>query len=130
MAQVSGKYDHPAYLAVDHIDIQGVAGASGTTGYKAWPNALRLRGACATIQTAGTTTGAASSYIIVNGTTPIGTTVFGTSAKGVVVTISDLNSLLPANTTLSVVTGTDATVVAVVTIEKHIDPSGTWTGPG
>jgi hypothetical protein len=125
MAQVSGKYDHPAYLAVQFISLKPTVGA-GTSGYKSFPNALHLRALNATVQVAGTGTGA--QYVYLNGTTPLGTTAFSTNAKGAVVAITDLNAIIPANAVLSIVT-VDATVVADVSIETHIDPSGTWTGP-
>lgn len=124
----SGPYDHPAYLARLAVGVTSTAGASGTSGQITFPSAMRLRNCCATVRTAGTSATTGNKVDIFVGTASVGTVALGTGAAGTNGTSGDLNTLVPAGTTVALKNGTDATGVAHVLMEMHIDSTtGTWS---
>ena len=126
----AGPYDHPSYLTRQMIPLgKSVAGANGTSCYKAFPTAnMRIRNVAAVVVTAGTSATSGNKCILLNGTTSIGEIVLGTSAAGVIGTSGDINATITAGTTLSCKNGTDATGVYDVVAEMYIDPASGWTG--
>lgn len=126
----SGNYDHPSYLTRQMVTLgKSVAGANGTSCYKAFPTAnMRIRNVAAVVVTAGTSSGSGHQAIILNGTTSIGSIALGTSAIGSVSTSGDLNTTINAGTAISVKNGTDATGVYDIVAEMYIDPASGWTG--
>ena len=124
----SGKYDHPSYLTRQQVGMKNLAGASGTTGYKSFISAMRVRTVVATVQVAGTSATSGNTLALYSGTTGLATFTIGTNTKASVLTSADLNATIPAGTVLSLVTGTDATAVNELTLEMYLDPAATWTG--
>lgn len=123
-----GNYDHPAYLARHMVSGITVAGASGTSGHMSFPVAVRLRNAAATVRVAGTSAAGGNSVNFFVGTGSVGTIALGTGALGANGTAGDMNTLIPVGTVLAFKNGTDATGVAFVECELHIDPTtGTWS---
>lgn len=143
-----GNYDHPSYLARQQVSIgKTTAGANGTSGQRSYTNNQRLRNVSAAVITAGTSATTGNQIIIGcvgtctqfgttgvgtvgTATTTLGTIVLGTSAANVIATSGDLNTCLNAGALLYLKNGTDATGVAEVTGEMHVDPLGTWVGNG
>ena len=123
----SGGYDHPAFLARIFPGVTTTAGASGTSGQISFPCAVRLRNVAATVRTAGTSATTGNKVDIFVGTASVGTIALGTGTAGTNGTSGDLNTLVPVGTTVAMKNGTDATGVAHVVMEVHIDPTtGTW----
>lgn len=131
MTAVSAKYDHPSYLTRQVVGLKGNAGASGTSGYRSFPYAMKLRTIQATVQVAGTSTTLGNVAKIYSGTTPLTTFTLGSSSAATTITSADLNVVIPQGTVMSVVTGTDATGLADFTMEMYLDPGtpATWSGP-
>jgi hypothetical protein len=127
MAQ--GNYDHASYLTRQMTPFgKTTAGANGTSLVTSFPSAVRLRNISATITTAGTSTNPGSKLDVFVGTASVGTIATGTLTANAVATSGDLNTLVAANTNIFFKNGTDATCVAVIGAELHIDPStGTWS---
>ena len=129
----SDNYNHPSYIT-RQMEICGktTAGASGTTLLGGFPTAMRVRRMSALVTVAGTSavTGAFLQPYAYDGTstyTATGSIATGSSAVNAVVTSADLNFLVPANAALYVKNGTDASAVAIVTAEIHLDPTnGSW----
>lgn len=146
MAQ--GPIDHPSYLTRQSIRLGSTtAGANGTSLLTTFPNITRVRNVAATVQTAGTSATSGNQVIIGvvgtctqwgttgvstvgTATTTLGTVVLGTSAANSTGTSGDLNVTLASGAVLYCKNGTDATGVATVVIEQHVDPVGTWVGGG
>lgn len=145
----AGNYDHPSYLARQQVSLgRTTAGANGTSpNAKAFTNNQRLRNVTAVVGTAGTSATSGNQVIIGcvgtctqfgttgvgtvgTATTTLGTIVLGTSTANSVATSGDLNVCLNAGAVLYLKNGTDATGVAEVTAEMHVDPLGTWVGNG
>jgi 3D (Asp-Asp-Asp) domain-containing protein len=126
MAQAS--YDHPGYLARLLVNMGNTtAGASGTSGRMSFPTAMRIRNVSVTVAVAGTSATTGNKVDIFVGTASVGTVANGTNTAGSVGTSGDLNTLIPVGTVLALKNGTDATGVANVVAEMHIDQSGTWS---
>jgi hypothetical protein len=147
MAQ--GNYDHPSYITRQQLQLGATtAGANGTSGGFGFVSDMRLRKAALTVRTAGTSAGAGNGVIFLcvgtaisgfgsgagftlttnTGTTTIqAITALGSSAAGSVVTTPDMNTTIKAGSVLYMKNGTDATGVAQVTVEAHLDPTATWT---
>lgn len=126
-----GNYDHPSYLTRQMIALgKSVAGANGTSCYKAFPSNMRVRNVVGCPTIAGTSATTGHKGIVLNGTTSLGEVVLGTNAVGVTGSSGDLNSTITAGTALSIKNGTDATGVAEFIAEMYIDPAGSWTGGG
>lgn len=133
-----GNYDHPSYITRQMLNLGNTtAGAGGTSARRQFPWPIRVRSIVAGVVTAGTVVGtgvgaAGACVSLLNNGTAIGTStvVLSTNAAGVFGTAGDMNFTLAAGNTLSVVNGTDATLVANVGVEWHIDPSATWLGNG
>lgn len=143
-----GNYDHPSYLARQQVYLgKTTAGANGTSQLVALSNNTRLRNASAVVNTAGTSATTGNQIIIGcvgtctqfgttgvgtlgTGTTTLGTIVLGTSAANAVATSGDLNVCINQGALVYAKNGTDATGVASVTLESHVDPLGTWAGNG
>jgi hypothetical protein len=124
----SGGYDHPAYLARHFSSIITVAGASGTSGHRTYPNAMRIRNVAVTVKTAGTSATTGNKVDLFVGTASVGTIALNTQVQGYTGTMGDLNTLVPAGTVVACKNGTDATGVADVTMELHLDAvTGTWS---
>lgn len=149
MAQ--GNYDHPSYLTRQQIALpKTTAGAGGTSfGVSLGNSSMRLRAASGVVITAGTvgTGNAASNSIILaqgtgilqytstgvttsTGVVTLGTCNYGTGGNTIWVTSTsaDMNATIPAGGQVFVKGGTDATMVAQVTLETYLDPQATWTG--
>lgn len=132
MAQ--GNYDHPSYLTRQMFNIgRTVAGSAGTTAgiFFSFPFAIRARQLQAVVGTAGTATGAAVSLVHVSGTTTTtdGTLTLSTNTANSVLTSTDFNATIPANSLCYLLNAADTVVVANVGLHYHIDPTtGTWTG--
>lgn len=126
-----GSYDHPSYLA-RHWQHFGrtSAGAAGTSIRHTPPFAIRVRSVTAGVVTAGTVAGAAAGIVIQQDGTAKGTITLSTNVAGVFGTVGSLDFTVPKGGTLAFVNGTDATFVADVSAEYHLDPSTTWTGEG
>ncbi len=123
-----GNYDHPAYLARLAVGVTSTAGASGTSGQISFPSAMVLRNVAATVRTAGTSAGTGHKVDIFVGTASVGTIALNTLTAGQNGTSGDLNTLVPAGTTVALKNGTDATGVTHVVMEMHVDPTtGTWS---
>lgn len=126
MAQ--GNYDHPSYITRQLVPLGNTtAGANGTSCRTSFPIAMRIRNASVTVVTAGTSATTGNKVDIYNGTSSIGSVTLGTNTAGYVGTSGDLNSTLAVGTVLACKNGTDATGVANVMLEMHIDQSGTWS---
>ena len=146
MAQ--GNYDHPSYITTQFMNL-GVttAGASGTSGGWGFSSDLRVRKFTADVRTAGTSATSGNSAILIyigtsvsgynlqpvvlttNTTTAtLGTLALGSSTANTVATSTDMNARLVAGGLLQLKNGTDATGVAAITLEYHLDPGATWTG--
>lgn len=146
-----GNYDHPSYLTRQQIAL-GVttAGASGTSGGKAFISDMRIRKAIACVRAAGTSSGAGNQVSILcigtyvsgfstgligtglttsSGTNTLATIVLGSSAAYSTTTSTDINVRIQAGASLVYKNGTDATGTADVTLETYLDPEATWTGP-
>ncbi|HKS73275.1 MAG TPA: hypothetical protein VJQ82_08760 [Terriglobales bacterium] len=141
-----GALDHPSYLTRTCFNMGLTsAGANGTSGVVAFPNNMRVRNVSATVTTAGTSATSGNQVIVAcigtytqfgttgvatAGTTTatLGTIVLGTSAANVVATSGDLNTCINAGSILYLKNGTDATGVARVAAELHVDPLGSWVG--
>jgi hypothetical protein len=146
MAQ--GNYDNPSYLTRQQIGLgSNTAGANGTSGGKGFISDLRIRKMAVDVRTAGTSSGAGNSCILLcvgtsvtgfstglgftlttnTGTTTIGSVALGSSVATTIVTSTDMNTRVLAGSTVMLKNGTDATGVYDVTIEAYIDPEGSWT---
>ena len=145
----SGAYDHPSYITTQFVNLGiNTAGASGTSGGWGWSSDLRVRKFTVDVRTAGTSAagGNAASLIYIgtsisgynlqpqvlttNTTTAtLGTLALGSSTANTVLTSTDMNARLFAGGLLQMKNGTDATGVYAVTLEYHLDPAATWTGP-
>lgn len=143
-----GNYDHPSYLARQQVTLgRTTAGANGTSGVRAFTNNERLRNVVAVVGTAGTSATSGNQIIIGcvgtctqfgttgvgtvgTATTTLGTIVLGTSTALSFATSGDLNVCINAGSVVYLKNGTDATGVAEVTGEMHVDPLGTWVGNG
>jgi hypothetical protein len=123
----SASYNHPAYLARMNVTAISVAGASGTSGHLAFPFAVRLRNAVATVKTAGTSAGTGHKLDIYVGTASVGTIALNTLTAGQNGTTGDMNTLVPQGTVVALKNGTDATGVAQIMYEYHIDPAASWS---
>lgn len=147
MAQ--GNYDHPSYLTRQAIGLGvSTAGANGTSGGRSFISDMRVRKAAVTVRTAGTSSGAGNSAILLyvgtmvtgfstgagftlttaTGTNTIGTVALGSGAAYVVTTSSDFNTRLVAGGVILQKNGTDATGVYDVNLECYLDPGASWTG--
>lgn len=142
----AGPYDHPSYLTRQSITLGATtAGANGTSQTHTFPNQMRVRNVAAIVRTAGTSATTGNQVIVgvvgtctqigTNGTNTIGTatTTLGTIALGTSTALStgtsgDLNTVLNAGAVLYLKNGTDATGVADVVGELHVDPSAVWVG--
>lgn len=124
-----GNYDHPSYLTRTQVVLGNTtAGASGTSLVTNFTNQMRLRNVMATVVTAGTTSGSASKVDIFVGTASVGTITLSTNTANSTGTTGDLNTIVAAATQVFVKNGTDATAVARIVAEMHVDPSATWLG--
>lgn len=131
MAQ--GNYEHPSYLTRQHLFLgRTTAGAAGASINFTPPYPIVLHRFTASVSVAGTVVGtgvgaAGACVSLRNGTAIVaGTVVLSTNAAGVFGTTTDLAYTVPAGGTLTVLNGTDATLVASCAVEYNIDPSGTW----
>lgn len=148
MATQQGAYDNPSYLTRQQI-VLGVttAGANGSSLLTPLSptSAIRVRNAAAVVITSGSssTTGAQVIFGCVGtctqfgttgvgtvgtATTTLGTIALGTSTVGVVATSGDLNVTINQGAYIYCKNGTDATEVARVILEAHIDPNSVFTG--
>ena len=125
----TGGYDNASYLTRQQIKLgKTVAGSNGTSCYNGFPvSNMRLRTLAATVVVPGTATAAA--LTILAGTSSIGSIVLGTAATGTVRATTDLNYTLVQGTALSFQNAGDATFVAEVIGEMHIDPQSGFTAP-
>lgn len=124
-----GPYDHPSYLTRQALCLGlTTAGNGGTSLRKSFPNDMRIRNISATVQTAGTSASPGHALTVRNGTTSIGLLALGTATQNGTVTSGDLNFTLPKGSVLNFLNGTDATGVADVVVEAHLDPAGNWVG--
>lgn len=142
-----GDYTHPSYLARQHAEFgPTIAGANGTSGHAAYPSNIRLRQIIAAISVAGTvgtnvaailqavgtgimqytSTGVTTS----TGTVALGTISYGTAGNtiGVIGTLADINTMIPAGSVISAKNGADATAVTNIVAEYYLDPGASWTG--
>lgn len=143
MATSQGPCDHPSYIVRTQIFLgKTTAGANGTSQTYAPTNNMRLRNVSAVVVTSGTSSGAGNQVIVGcvgtcttfttgvgtqgTGTTTLGTVVLGSSTAGSVGTSGDLNVVVNAGSFVYLKNGTDATGVANVAIEAHVDPLATW----
>lgn len=130
MATQKGPVDHPSYITHGMISLGRTTAGNANVSRFSFPSAIRVRNFSATVITAGTSDTAGHLLIIKNGTSSIGAIILGSSTANAVATSGDLNSTLAVGSVLSITNGTDATGVASVTFESHIDPTtGTWNGP-
>lgn len=124
MAQ--GAYDHPSYLTRQLLPLGVTIAGVGTTMRRVFPATMRIRNIAAVAQVAGT--GASWPITVQAGTASIGALALGSAAPvGATATSGDLNFVLPALTALNFNVGTEATGVAAITVEAHLDPSATWS---
>lgn len=143
MAISQGGVDHPSYLVRQQLWLgKTTAGANGTSQLAALSNQTRLRNASAVVNTAGTSATTGNQIIIGcvgtcttftagvgtqgTGTTTLGTIVLGTSTANSVATSGDLNAVINAGSVVYCKNGTDATGVASVSLEHHVDVLGSW----
>lgn len=146
-----GQYDHPSYLTRQQIALGvSTAGASGTSGGKAFISDMRIRKCIATVRAAGTSSGAGNAVNLLcigtyvsgfatgligtalttsSGTNTLATIALGSSALYATATSTDINVRIQAGAVLVYKNGTDATGTVDVTMETYLDPSATWTGP-
>lgn len=123
MAQ--GEYTHPSYLTRQMLGMKTIAGV-GTTAQRSFPSAMRIRNLSALASVAGTQT--SWNITVLNGTSSIGNIAMGgTAAKGAISTSGDLNATIAVGTALGLSVAGEATGVADVTIEAHLDPAATWS---
>lgn len=135
----TGSYSDPSFLIRQNLFLgRTVAGAAGTSIILTNNENWRIRYLSAGVITSGTTvgTGVGAAGVAVNvfvGSAIVSGTVatLSTNAKGVFGTSGDMNYAVPAGGTIAIVNGTDATFVATVQLEYHIDPAPTttWVGP-
>jgi hypothetical protein len=142
-----GDYTHPSYLTRQHAEFgPTTAGASGTSCHAAYPSNLRFRQVICAVAIAGTIGTNVGAVIQANGTgilqytstgvttstgvVALGTIGFGTAGNtiGSIASIADINTMVPANSVISVKNGLDATAVTNLVLEYYLDPSATWTG--
>lgn len=130
MAQ--GPYDHPSYLTRQNLCLgRTIAGAAGAMNWSP-QSQIVIHRFTASVVTAGTVVGtgvgaAGACVSLRNGTAIVsGTIALSTNAAGVFGTTADLNYTVPAGGTLSVVNGTDATLVAYCNVEYNLDSAATW----
>lgn len=142
-----GDYTHPSYLARQHAEFGPItAGANGTSCHASYPSNIRLRQVIGALAVAGTigTNVAAIPLVVGTGivqytstgvTTSTGTVVLGTisygtagNTSGITANITDVNTMVPVGSVISIKNGVDATAVTNVVIEYYIDPAATWTG--
>lgn len=141
MAQ--GPIDHPSYLARVQLPLgKTTAGNATVTNLAAFTNNQRIRNVTALVATAGTATGNLVRFLCIGtcttftngvGTQGTGTTTLGgvaialsTSTAGVTGTSGDINAVINAGSLFCSQNGTDATGVATIIAETHLDPLGTW----
>lgn len=123
----AGPYDHPSYLTRQALCLGlTTAGNGGTSLRKSFPNDMRIRNISLTAQVAGTSAG--HTVTVRNGTTSIGVATLGTTTINGVTTTGDLNYLLPKGSVLNFLNGTDATGVADIVVEAHVDANSSWVG--
>lgn len=128
----SGSYEHPSFLTRQNLCLgRTIAGAGAAMNWSP-QSAIVIHRFTASVVTAGTVVGtgvgaAGACVSLRNGTAIVaGTVALSTNAAGVFGTTTDLNYTVPVGGTLSVVNGTDATLVAYCNIEYNLDPSATW----
>lgn len=145
----SGSYDHASYLTRQLFGLGiNTAGANGTSGGRSFISDMRFRKASVTVRTAGTSSGAGNSAIVLcigtmitgfgtgagtalttsTGTTTMGTIALGSTTALTVTTSSDFNTRVTAGSILALKNGTDASGVYDVTLECYLDPEASWTG--
>lgn len=146
-----GNYDHPSYLTRQQIGLGvSTAGASGTSGGRAFISDMRIRKAVACVRGVGTSSGAGNGVSILcigtyvtgyatgligtaltttTGTNTLATIALGSSAAFATATSSDMDVKIVAGSVLLYKNGTDATGTADVTVEAYLDSGATWTGP-
>ena len=145
----TGNYDHPSYITTQFMNLGvNTAGANGTSAGWGFSSDLRVRKFTAEVRTAGTSATSGNSAILIyigtsvagynlqpvvltttTTTATLGTLALGSSTANTVVTSTDMNARLVTGGLLQMKNGTDATGVYAVTLEYHLDPAATWTGP-
>lgn len=98
-----------------------VAGAAAVGARFATYQKKRLKAVHATVVTAGTSNSPGHALTIKNGTTSIGLLALGTQTAGSIVSATGLDNAVASMALLSVTNGTDATGVALVTYEYHME---------
>lgn len=135
MATKSMAYDHPAYLVPVTPSFTTTAGASGVGAKFLAFTDLVMKSATATLATTGTLTAAGNMQLTfqkrsTNGTTSVGfvnLNPFGTATVNPVGTQVALTGTLTKGEQLVAVSGTDATMVAVVSYELYLAPGANVT---
>ena len=135
MATKSMSYDHPAYRVPHSQTFVTTAGASGVGAkFMAFTTTL-LKSATITLATTGTLTAAGNMQLTfrkrsTNGTSSVGfinLNPFGTATVNPVGTQVSLSGTLAKGEQLVALSGTDATMVAVVTYEFLLSPGADVT---
>lgn len=139
-----GNYDHPGYLVRQMTGGVTTAGANGVSSQITFPWDVRLRNASATVRTAGTSATTGNQVIVIaigttyaiSGTTTttgtatqtLGTVALGTGTANTSGTSGDMNAIVKQGAVMAFKNGTDATGVADIKVEFHVDPQGSWVG--
>lgn len=119
MATQSLRYDHPNILVRREHSIIATAGATTAFGKIRNYQAMRLKGAHATVITAGTNAG--HGYDVYSGTTSVGTIPLGTATAGSTVSVDLSNAAVAAGDYMEIKSLVDATGIAEVVLEYGAD---------
>jgi hypothetical protein len=114
-------YDNPNATIRREDSFLSVAGAAGVSCRFVTYQAKRLKAVHAMVVTAGSSNSPGHALTIKNGTTSIGLLALGTQTAGALVSVTGLNASVASLGLLSMTNGTDATGVALVTYEYHMD---------
>lgn len=125
MATHSTRYDHPNILVRREHSIIATAGATTAFGKMRNFQAMRLKGAHATVITAGTAT--THGYDVYSGTTSVGTIALSTNTAGYTLSVDLSNAAVAAGDYMEIKSLADATGVAEVVLEYGSDAQAVIT---
>lgn len=120
-----GSYEHPSFLTQQILSGNAAAATTSTTQI-ALPYAIRVADVIATVRIAGTTASAAMGLVVSQDGTAKGTISLSTNVAGVAGTLGALSVTVPANGTLTIAKGADATGVIDWFVHYYLDPAATW----
>lgn len=114
-------YDHPNVVVRREDNFLTVAGNGAVGARFATFQKKRLKAVHAMVVAAGTSNSPGNALTIKHGTTSIGLLALGTRTAGEVVSVTGLDRSIGSMELLSCTNGTDATGVALVSYEYHIE---------